>query len=158
IIGVELPLAPILDRPRLALLSGEEDEIYTSSDRPAGFKYTVRSATADPPVGALARIADGEPPPALARYLQLPPGRSPRLRQLAFHVTQGARGPYAKAMAIREHLQRNYRYTTDLRAPRTGDPLAEFLFDTQAGHCEYFATAMAILLRSVGIPTREVNG
>src|SRR5262249_3072433 len=72
-------------------------------------------------------------------------------------ITREAKGPYAKAIVVRSYLQR-YRYTTDLRRMAGGDPLADFLFRARAGHCEYFATAMAVLLRAVGVPTREVNG
>jgi transglutaminase-like putative cysteine protease len=156
-VALELPLAPIVDRPRAALLAGDEDEVYTATDRPAGIRYTVHSATRPPPGAELVRVPDQAPTPEMARYLQLPAGLSPRVGELARQITGNAAGPYRKALLVRDYLSR-YRYTTLIRPPRSGDPLADFLFDTRAGHCEYFATAMAILLREVGVPTREVNG
>jgi hypothetical protein len=158
LLRLELPAPSLSERPRLSLLGGEEDEVFTTVDRPSGFRYTAQSLTREPPLHELAIEADAPVPPALERYLQLPPGLAPRIGDLARDITKNARGPWSKATAIRDHLQRNYRYTTDLPPVRTGDPLDEFLFDNRAGHCEYFATAMAILLREVGVPAREVNG
>src|SRR5262249_20362469 len=87
----------------------------------------------------------------------LPAGLPPRVVALARELTAQAHGPYDKAVALMRHLAR-FRYTTDLPAPGAADPLSGFLFDFRAGHCEYFATALAILLRAVGVPSREVNG
>lgn len=95
-------------------------------------------------------------------FLQLPGSRDhvaldPRIPKLAREITSGAPTQYDKAKAIESYLKRNYGYTLNLRLT-TGDPLAEFLFETKEGHCEYFATAMVILLRSLHIPARVVNG
>ncbi len=56
------------------------------------------------------------------------------------------------------YLRRNFRYTLNLTGAPGRDPLAHFLFETKAGHCEYFASAMAVMLRTIGVPSREVNG
>src|SRR5690606_9450891 len=69
----------------------------------------------------------------------------------------------AKVEAVQAYLLKHYSYTLDQPLSdrvRSGaiDPVEGFLFDTKAGHCEYFATAMALLLREVGVPTRSVNG
>ena len=71
----------------------------------------------------------------------------------------GATNPYDKAVAIQNYLRDNYQYTLS-PAPTQGgvDPLAFFLFKSKQGYCEYFATAMGDMLRSLGIPTRLVNG
>ncbi len=55
-------------------------------------------------------------------------------------------------------MRSHFAYTLNLTGKPGDDPLAHFLFETRAGHCEYFASAMAIMLRTLGIPTREVNG
>jgi transglutaminase-like putative cysteine protease len=91
-------------------------------------------------------------------YLQLP-AIDPRIRQMANKIASDAdaRTPYEKARAIESHLKTKFSYTLDLK-PARKDPLAEFLFDLREGHCEYFATALAVLLRSIGIPARVVNG
>ena len=69
-----------------------------------------------------------------------------------------ARTPYDKAIAIENFLRSRFTYTLELSGKPGDDPLAHFLFETHAGHCEYFASAMTIMLRTLGIPAREVNG
>jgi hypothetical protein len=56
------------------------------------------------------------------------------------------------------YLRAHYGYTLDLSGTPPPDPLAYFLFDKRAGHCEYFASAMTVMLRSAGVPARIVNG
>jgi hypothetical protein len=81
----------------------------------------------------------------------------PRISQLAHEIARNAPTPYDKARAIESYLKSEFRYTLDLK-PTDEDPLAEFLFNTREGHCEYFATAMVIMLRTLEIPARIVNG
>lgn len=67
--------------------------------------------------------------------------------------------PRQIAMAIRDHLQRNYTYTTEMIAPPEGvDPIDYFLTQSKQGHCEYFASAMTALCQSVGLPARVISG
>src|SRR5206468_1827166 len=63
-----------------------------------------------------------------------------------------------KALAIENYLKKNYNYTLDLRRTSESDPIVDFLFNIRAGHCEYFASSMVILLRSIGVAARVVNG
>jgi len=91
-------------------------------------------------------------------YLQLPARLDPRIRQLALTATAHAHDEYDRASEISSYLQAHYRYTLDLKGPVPADPLASFLFVQRAGHCEYFATAMTIMLRTLGIPARYVTG
>ncbi len=105
----------------------------------------LRSASTDYPSGIS------------AIYLQLPE-LDPRIPELTSQITKNAPTPFDKAVAIENYLRTRFTYTLKLTG-RPGDhPLAHFLFETRAGHCEYFASAMAIMLRTLGIPTREVNG
>ncbi|HYL63057.1 MAG TPA: DUF3488 and transglutaminase-like domain-containing protein [Candidatus Methylomirabilis sp.] len=90
-------------------------------------------------------------------YLDLPP-LDPRIPELARQITLGAQTPYDKAAALQTYLRTRFTYTLNLTGKPGDDPLAHFLFESHAGHCEYFASALAIMLRSLGIPTREVNG
>jgi transglutaminase-like putative cysteine protease len=90
-------------------------------------------------------------------YLQLP-SLDPRIPQLAKTVTSKAGTPYDKAVAIETYLRSQFAYTLQLSGKPGDDPLAHFLFETRAGHCEYFASAMTIMVRTLGIPSREVNG
>ncbi|MFU8806133.1 MAG: DUF4129 domain-containing transglutaminase family protein, partial [Bradymonadaceae bacterium] len=90
-------------------------------------------------------------------YLQLPT-IAERTRKLATDITADAETPYQKAEAVIAYFEENFTYTTDLPEVDPDDPIASFLFDTRRGHCEYFATSAALLLRSAGVPTRLVNG
>ncbi|HEX8775930.1 MAG TPA: DUF3488 and transglutaminase-like domain-containing protein [Pyrinomonadaceae bacterium] len=96
---------------------------------------------------------------SFARYVQLPAGVDPRIGALAreWILRAGARNRYDAARVIEQHLQTDYGYTLDLKAGGT-DPLADFLFRVREGHCEYFSTAMAVMLRTEGIAARVVNG
>lgn len=90
-------------------------------------------------------------------YLQLPE-LDKRILPFAESVTARATNPYDKATAIENFLRTRFTYTLDLTGNVNKDPLATFLFKTRAGHCEYFASAMTIMLRTIGIPSREING
>ena len=90
-------------------------------------------------------------------YLQLPE-IDRRIPELARSATQRAFTPYDKAAALETFFKTKYSYTLDLTGNPGKDPLAHFLFETRAGHCEYFASSMTVMLRTLGIPAREVNG
>jgi len=85
-----------------------------------------------------------------------------RIHKLALDVVNaaGATNPYDQASAIEAYLRGPlFTYTLDPPRPQAGvDPLAYFLFNSHQGYCEFFATAMGDMLRSLGIPTRLVNG
>ena len=94
-----------------------------------------------------------------ARYLALPDNLDPRIRATTSDVIAraGARNGYDAARAVESYLRQNYGYTLDLKAGGA-DPLSDFLFNIKEGHCEYFSTALAVMLRTRGIATRVVNG
>jgi transglutaminase-like putative cysteine protease len=88
-----------------------------------------------------------------------PPETLQRIHDLALQITAGKANAYDKAQAIENYMRTNFTYTlTPPDPPRGGDPLDYFLFQSKEGYCEYFATAMGDLLRSIGIPTRLVQG
>jgi len=89
--------------------------------------------------------------------LLLPP-LDPRIAALARRITSKATGPAEQARAIENYLRENYTYTTELPGRETRDPLADFLFRRKKGHCEYFASAMAVMLRAIGVPARVATG
>jgi protein-glutamine gamma-glutamyltransferase len=90
-------------------------------------------------------------------YLQVPP-LDARIPELAATITKGNTNDYDKAANIERYLSTRYGYTLDLSGPLADDPLANFLFVRRAGHCEYFASAMTVMLRSLGIPARYATG
>jgi len=105
---------------------------------------------------AAARWATAQPK-GMETYLQLPE-IDPRIRYLAEQISQDRTTPLARALSIERYLNQNYRYSLENESGAAVDPLADFLFEHKAGHCEYFAAAQAVMLRAVGIPCRVVNG
>ena len=93
-------------------------------------------------------------------YLQLPANRiSSRIRQLARTVTANCTTPYAKALALRDFLRSNYTYKLHASpTPRHRESVDYFLFYLGEGHCEYFASALAVLARCAGLPARVATG
>lgn len=148
VLSVDLP-APSITVDDMGSLS-----VPTPSAR---LRYVVYSELEPPP--GRARSGDGATLGAdeRERYLQLPP-LSPRVADLARTATAGGRDPYAAALRLTSFLSRQYRYTLTLSRPTEPGPLEEFLFVRRSGNCEYFATALAVMLRTLGMPTRLVNG
>jgi len=106
---------------------------------------------------ALGRYTAQLPLGVLRELLSLPE-TDPRIPELARQMTVGADTPAQKARAIESHLRRDYGYTLELLSKPVDDPLAYFLFERKKGHCEYFASSMAVMLRTLGIPSRVVTG
>jgi protein-glutamine gamma-glutamyltransferase len=90
-------------------------------------------------------------------YAKPPTNLDPRVKELAREITRGKLTAYDKAKAIENYLRTEFAYNLDLK-PAMGEPLSDFLFETREGHCEYFASAMAVMLRTLSIPARIVNG
>jgi hypothetical protein len=90
------------------------------------------------------------------RYLRLP-RMDDRIRALA-RDWAGAGSDQIQAQRIQAHLRSEFRYTLDTPHMPTRDPLANFLFVRKAGYCEYFASAMAVMLRTLGVPSRVATG
>ena len=82
-----------------------------------------------------------------------------RVRNLAYEVTEGAKTDFEKAIAIKEAIEGRVMYNLMAeRTPRDEDPVEHFLFESQEGYCDLFASSMALMARSVGLPSRYVIG
>ena len=95
------------------------------------------------------------------RYLQLPGAITERTRSAAQSIVikANASNPFDSVWAVQEYLRSNYAYELKSPAPPNGQESVDyFLFDHTAGHCEQFASAMVVLVRSLGIPARLVSG
>ena len=92
-----------------------------------------------------------------ASYLQLP-ATDRRISALAHQISDSSRTDYDKAGAIELYLKTHFGYTLELPSTTVKDPVANFLFERKQGHCEYFASSMAVMLRTLGIPSRVVTG
>ncbi|HEY6373782.1 MAG TPA: transglutaminase domain-containing protein, partial [Candidatus Sulfotelmatobacter sp.] len=131
--------------------------VYNFDSQRSISRYEADSdiATATP---AELRAAGREYPPQITTpYLAL---REVDLRvpQLAAQITKSAGNDFDKAAAIENHLRTRFGYTLQLPQTAVQDPIANFLFERKQGHCEYFASAMAVMLRTLGIPSRVVTG
>ena len=133
----------------------------TSSASSTAARSTTRCGrSCAPPSADALRAATGHAAAEATQvYLQLPPGdHAAHARARRAQITAGATNDYDKAVAIQTWLTRTSRYTLELDEPDAQEPVDFFLFDRKKGHCEYFASAFAVLARAVGIPTRQVNG
>ena len=131
--------------------------IYDFDTRHAINHYEAISDLATPSPAELRTAGRGYP--ALIRNTYLPlPAFDPRIGQLALQITSSASNDYDKAARIELYLKARYGYTLSLPRTAEADPVANFLFVRKQGHCEYFASSMAVMLRTLGIPARVVNG
>jgi transglutaminase-like putative cysteine protease len=103
------------------------------------------------------RLAANTAPAGMDEYLKLPP-LDIRIAKLAEEITAAAPSNYEKAIALEHYLATRFGYTLELPSRVPLDPLANFLFERKHGHCEYFASSMAVMLRSLRIPSRMVTG
>lgn len=152
-VGVALKPAnqTILGEP-LTLQRGPEGEVRYAGSDARGLRYDVYVAA------ETETFPEPLSPTDRARYLVLPPQLPARVSELALRWIDGATTPEQKARAIEAHLRSDFTY--DLGSPSGGkpQPLDHFLFESKRGHCEFFSTAMAVMLRDVGVPTRNVTG
>ncbi|MFN8446016.1 MAG: transglutaminaseTgpA domain-containing protein [Caldilineaceae bacterium] len=132
--------------------------INTTRDLDVGDKYVVYSNATDVTIAQLREAGTNYPQSILDKYLQLPENFSPRVRKLAEDTVVGLSTPYDKAKAIETYL-RSIKYDDAIPAPGPNvDPLEYFLFDIRRGYCDYYASSMVTMLRSVGVPARPASG
>lgn len=122
--------------------------------------YAVEVETGEPLRDALREERALPPEDAGERYLALPP-LSDALKALALRIVAEADTDLERVEAIERHLRETGRYADRPPPERPGDPrspIEAFLLEETAGHCEYFASGMVVLARSLGLPARLVNG
>jgi protein-glutamine gamma-glutamyltransferase len=144
--------------PEPTAVEAETGCFRMARSQPSGFRYDVFSVLEEPPESAPPLY----PAPILdlrhrERYLRTP-NIDPRIAELAQSMTADAASDLARARAIEQGLRSQYSYTLDLPQKEVSDPLADFLFERRKGHCEYFASAMAVMLRTMNIPARLATG
>jgi hypothetical protein len=134
-----------------SIAAGESDSAQTIG------VYSAEADTRNPEPYVRDSNSRDYPPHVAFLYLQVP-RLDPRIAQLARQVTAQAGSNYERAKAVEQYLRTNFGYTLQLPGMREADPLARFLFERRKGHCEYFASSMAMMLRTLRIPARVVNG
>ena len=124
-----------------------------------GLIYSVVSQVPETTPSMLRNAPAGGPEPLLSQYTQLPQDLPQRVVDLAHQITDPQPTTYGKVMAVQKWLQDNTRYNLNIPPDPPGvDAVDYFLFVSRQGFCEHIASAMAILLRSVGIPVRFAVG
>jgi transglutaminase-like putative cysteine protease len=131
--------------------------VYNDDPEHPVSRYKASSDIGQAFVANLRTAGNTYPPDVLSNYLDLPTLDS-RIPELAKQITTSATNSYDKAAAVENYLRTHYGYTLQLSRTVPHDPLANFLFERKQGHCEYFASSMAVMLRTLGIPSRVVNG
>lgn len=133
--------------------------LRTDSTLTPGTVYSVVSTRGAASPASLRSLPNAERDERTSRYLQVPEELPERVGRLAARITRNAPTPYDKVKAIERWLADNYRYRTDSPIPPEGrDAVDHFLFDTDVGFCEQFASATAVMLRTLGIPARVIVG
>lgn len=150
-IHVRLPTQILLGEV-VTVQKGPEDELRYNGSDGRGLRYDVYIAS------DREWLVQSLTPADRARYMVLPGNLSKRMGDLAHRWTDELSSSQEKANAIEEHLRHEFIY--DLHSPSSGtpEPVDHFLFESHRGHCEFFSTAMALMLRTVGIPSRNVTG
>ncbi|HNB52645.1 MAG TPA: transglutaminaseTgpA domain-containing protein [Anaerolineales bacterium] len=159
--------------PNLLFVGGEPRQLFLAVDEiamdatggfrvgeplQAGTVYSVLSARQELDPATLRAAGTDYLPSIQTTYTQLPDTITPRTRQLAEDLTRAAATPYDKVIALREHLLTiPYDYFPPPQAPNT-DAVDQFLFVDRRGVCEQYASALVIMLRTLGIPARLVAG
>jgi transglutaminase-like putative cysteine protease len=130
---------------RLMLRQGERYQVVSD--------YSIADAT------SLRQASQEYPDWIKDRYLQAPDTITPETTTLAKQLSEGADNPFDKAISIRNYLRRNITYNDQIEAPPEGvEPIHYILFQGKEAYCNYYASAMTMMLRSQGVPARFVAG
>ena len=141
-------------------------EVFITRGVQRSDQYELTFQYQQPPSAALERLtasAAGLDDPQFqtlrSEYTALPRGIEQGVYQLVDQIIKGKDTPYARAVALQDHLISNYSYTLDVPYPPMGrDFVSHFLLEQKNGYCSYFATAMAVMGRIAGLPTRYIEG
>ncbi len=136
----------------------ETGSLHNPQNLSVPFAYDVVSDTGLPAARDLRSAPIHYPDEIRLIYLRLPHQIDPRVSELARTLTASAANNYDRAAAIQSYLRNNFQYTLDPPAIEPEDPVGSFLFRSKSGYCEYFAAAMAVMLRTLNVPARLVNG
>jgi transglutaminase-like putative cysteine protease len=174
----------LVAQPNVVFAAYEPRELYFPLNRVAVDSYgsvrtplfleadTIYSVVSEVPAPTIAELRSSPPMPTtlssevirryqilLTRYTQVPGDLSPRVAALAHAITDTAPTTYDKVIAIEDWLRANMRYNLAIPPDPPGtSPVDDFLFHRRQGYCEHFSTAMIMLLRAVGIPSRFAVG
>ncbi len=152
------PWARSLSGSYARVLGDSSGAVYDSDSQHPISSYEADSDISTPSREELRAAGRDYPRQLPEAYLHVPHDLDPRVPQLAVQITNPAKNDFDKAAALENHLRTRFGYTLQLERAPVKDPIANFLFVRKQGHCEYFASSMAVMLRTLGIPSRVVNG
>ncbi|MBI2193670.1 MAG: transglutaminase domain-containing protein [Planctomycetes bacterium] len=165
--GMFLPLETAAVRAPIHSLEVDANGITDSRELVGGVPYSALVPERARRRGLLSGSLDGRPrsltddfrgSPQARPYLSLPAKLDPRIVDLAHRVFAGCATPREKMRAVEEYFHQNHEYRLGIQIPEGRDPVTYFLLERLPGHCEYFASAAALLLRIGGVPSRYVAG
>ena len=141
-------------------------ELFITRNLQPGDSYAVSAplfVAGDPGLGTLIEICSTMEDNAYDRiaetYTELPSHLESPVYELARNAASAGNSPYDQALALQAFLSRGFRYTLEVEdQPEDVDFVTRFLLDTKEGYCTYFASAMTVLCRMVGLPARYVEG
>jgi len=147
----------------------DEGEVFSSRSIQPGMSYRVYSPYLSYDRTGFAQLMDavesgapaqpGEKTAILEQYyMGLPDSLPDIVEQTTQSVVAGIQGDYQKALAIQEYLEENFRYTIIPDVVPEGADFVSYFLETREGYCTYFASAMAIMARQAGLPSRYVEG
>jgi transglutaminase-like putative cysteine protease len=146
---------PTAEPPLVETISFAQNRVFFEP----GDHYVVSSLVTTATVPQLEQAGVSYPAWVKTRYLQLPATIPERVKQLAQTLTISYSNPYDKANAVQNYLRSAITYNEKISAPPADrDPVDYVLFDSKEGYCDYYATAMVVMLRSLDIPSRVVSG
>jgi transglutaminase-like putative cysteine protease len=135
------------------------EAVFHRDTADAGDPYRVVAAASDASESDMRAAGSDYPDWVDQRYLSLPDTITPRTVALTETIVAAADNPYDQARAIEEYLRSNVTYDESVDAPPADADIVDYvLFERQRGYCEYYASAMTVMLRSIGIPARVAVG
>ena len=163
--GMRETRLPIATFPRTLQIDGpwqydaNRDEVVGSKPTTDGLTYSMRVQVPKLTAHDLANASVGNPP-GDDDYLAVPDsGHAADVRTLAAQITADATSPYEQAMKLQAFFRStaNFEYDTRVAPARSNDAVWDFI-QSRHGYCVHFATAMAVMARTLGIPSRVAVG
>ncbi|GCF13430.1 hypothetical protein Harman_13650 [Haloarcula mannanilytica] len=140
------------------VLVTEYGAVTSERPLPAGTTYSATSVTPPDDPEVLQTSGRDYPDEIESRYTGVPASTSAQVGPFTDRLTEDSDSPYETAVTIEQWLEANKNYSLNVSQPPEDDVATEFIFQMDEGYCEYFATSMAVMLRSQDIPARYVVG
>jgi transglutaminase-like putative cysteine protease len=135
------------------------EAVFSQDNVAQGDAYAVSGLISTAAPDQLRTAGDAYPTWVTDRYLKLPDSITDRTRELASQLATGQSNAFDTTVAVEEYVRSTIAYNEDIDAPPDNQDVVDYvLFESQEGYCEYYASAMAVLLRAEGIPSRVVGG